>query len=80
MSMLTLSDTSTTDGGVKIGPGNSGGEENNFALVINGSSLVHALEPNLELLFLGVAEHCSGRLFTFLLVNKSADCFLYFQL
>ena len=31
-----------------------------FALVINGHSLVHALVPSLELLFLGVAEHCNS--------------------
>ena len=31
-----------------------------FALVVNGHSLVHALTPELERLFRGVAEHCSG--------------------
>merc|ERR1712088_38644 len=31
-----------------------------FALVVNGHSLVHALAPSLELLLLGVAEHCSA--------------------
>ena len=31
-----------------------------FALVVNGHSLVHALTPELERLFLGVAEHCTG--------------------
>jgi hypothetical protein len=33
-----------------------------FALVVNGHSLVHALTPELERLFLGVAEHCTGEL------------------
>jgi hypothetical protein len=32
-----------------------------FALVVNGHSLVHALTPELEKLFLGVAEHCTGK-------------------
>lgn len=32
--------------------------ENDFALVINGHSLVHALNPSLELLFLEVATKC----------------------
>jgi len=31
-----------------------------FALVINGHSLVYALQQDLELLFVGVAEHCSA--------------------
>ena len=31
-----------------------------FALVINGHSLVHALTPDMELAFLGVAEHCTA--------------------
>ena len=38
-------------------PGSLGGDE--FALVVNGHSLVYALGPELELLFLGVAEKCS---------------------
>ena len=33
-----------------------------FALVVNGHSLVHALTPELERLFLGVAEHCTGEI------------------
>ena len=35
-----------------------------FSLVISGQSLVHALRPDLELLFLGVAEHCNGKVLT----------------
>ena len=31
-----------------------------FALVINGHSLVHALDPNMELLFLDVASRCKA--------------------
>ena len=39
----------------------SGGEEGGgLALIINGHSLVHALSPELELVFLGVAEHCQS--------------------
>ena len=38
-------------------PVSLGGDE--FALVVNGHSLVYALGPELELLFLGVAEKCS---------------------
>jgi len=34
--------------------------DHGFALVINGHSLVHALKPDLELLFIGVAELCSA--------------------
>ena len=36
------------------------GPSGGFALVINGHSLVHALQPGMELVFLGVAEHCSS--------------------
>jgi hypothetical protein len=39
-------------------PFSIGGED--FALVVNGHSLVHALTPELELLFLGVAENCGS--------------------
>lgn len=39
------------------GGGSLGGDE--FALVVNGHSLVYALGPELELLFLSVAEKCS---------------------
>ena len=38
-------------------PVSLGGDE--FALVVNGHSLVYALGPELELLFLAVAEKCS---------------------
>src|SRR5690242_4616817 len=31
-----------------------------FALVINGHSLVHALQPRMELLFLDVASNCKA--------------------
>ena len=31
-----------------------------FAIVINGHSLVHALQPNMELLFLDVASNCQA--------------------
>ena len=31
-----------------------------YALVVNGHSLIHALSPSMEQLFLSVAEHCSG--------------------
>merc|ERR1711899_453799 len=40
------------------GGGSLGGDE--FALVVNGHSLVYALGPELELLFLSVAEKCSS--------------------
>ena len=39
-------------------PFSIGGED--FALVVNGHSLVHALTPELELLFLSVAENCGS--------------------
>ena len=52
VSMLTLSETTSLGEGAE-------GERPTFSLVINGHSLVHALTPGLELLFLGVAEHCS---------------------
>ena len=32
-----------------------------FALVVNGHSLVFALSERLELLFLAVAEQCTGK-------------------
>jgi hypothetical protein len=41
----------------------AGGYERNhltFALVINGHALAHALEPKLEDMLMGVAEHCSA--------------------
>ena len=38
-------------------PVSLGGDE--FALVVNGHSLVYALGPEIELLFLAVAEKCS---------------------
>ena len=31
-----------------------------YALVVNGHSLIHALSPSMEQLFLSVSEHCSG--------------------
>jgi len=31
-----------------------------YALVVNGHSLIHALSPSMEQLFLSVAEHCSA--------------------
>ena len=53
LSMRTLSVASTgADSLAEV----SGG----FALVINGHSLVHALTPDMELAFLGVAEHCTA--------------------
>ncbi|KAJ6220049.1 hypothetical protein RDWZM_005861 [Blomia tropicalis] len=36
------------------------GEFGGFALVINGHSLIHALDPKLELLFLDVASNCKA--------------------
>ena len=33
-----------------------------FALVLTGTALTHALHPDLELWFLGVAELCNGKL------------------
>ena len=35
-------------------------DKSGFALVINGHSLVHALSPDMELVLLGVAEHCGS--------------------
>ena len=61
VSMLTLSDASSYHDDLAE-------KESNyptFSLVINGHSLVHALGPSLELLFLGVAEHCNGKTFVF---------------
>ena len=59
VSMLTLSDASSFREMDYVNE-----KDNNyptFSLVINGQSLVHALRPDLELLFLGVAEHCNGK-------------------
>jgi hypothetical protein len=42
--------------GLSLGGEPTGG----LALIINGHSLVHALSPDLELVFLGVAEHCQS--------------------
>lgn len=77
MSMLTLSDASSlNEPGLSNGLNNGHHFHNGrnhrsmavdnypaFSLVINGHSLVHALSPSLELLFLGVAEHCNGNLY-----------------
>jgi len=52
ISMRTMSEPSLSEFGAEV----SGG----FALVINGHSLVHALTPDMELAFLGVAEHCAA--------------------
>ena len=38
---------------------NNGGD-GSFALVINGHSLVHALQPSMQLLYLGVASKCAA--------------------
>ena len=51
LSMRTLSEAGMSEDGDSAG---------GFALVINGHSLVHALTPDMELAFLGVAEHCSA--------------------
>ena len=70
---MTLSDASSLMGGeapvdgataahnMQKHAGHHGLDSNypEFSLVINGHSLVHALAPSLELLFLGVAEHCN---------------------
>ena len=55
VSMLTLSDTS-----LNYLEDKAEDQKSSFSLVINGHSLVHALNPALELLLLGVAEHCSS--------------------
>jgi len=52
LSMRTLSEASLPDSLI--------GEQAGLALVINGHSLVHALTPDMELAFLGVAEHCTS--------------------
>lgn len=39
---------------------NGGDTVSGFALVINGHSLVHALQPSMELLFLNVASQCKS--------------------
>ena len=44
------------------GQGHQEGQRSGFALVINGHSMVFALSEELELLFLSVAENCSGEL------------------
>lgn len=79
LSMLTLSDASSfnddaLDGNVLGGGPGGGGNNSNypaFSLVINGHSLIHALNPSLELLFLGVAEHCNGNYKNYFHVRKS---------
>merc|ERR1712223_794614 len=71
VSMMTLSDASSLMGGEAPVDGataahnmqkNHGPDPNypEFALVITGHSLVYALDHSLELLFLGVAEHCNS--------------------
>ena len=52
LSMRTMSDGSIAD--------TLGDSQGGFALVINGHSLEHALTPDMELMFLGVAEHCQA--------------------
>ena len=52
VSVRSVSEASVLEDGAEV----SGG----FALVINGHSLVHALTPDMELAFLGVAEHCTA--------------------
>ena len=52
-----LPPNSTVSSPTPFSIGSSGGNE--FALVVNGHSLVYALTPDLELLFLNVAENCS---------------------
>ncbi|XP_023324671.1 phospholipid-transporting ATPase ID [Eurytemora carolleeae] len=52
ISMRTFSDGSIAESLGERGP--------DLALVVNGHSLVYALQPDLELLFLGVAEHCTA--------------------
>ena len=52
LSMRTLSAASVAETVPEVAGG--------FALVINGHSLVHALTPDMELAFLGVAEHCTA--------------------
>ena len=75
---MTLSDASSLMGGEAPVDGataahnmqkNHGPDPNypEFALVITGHSLVHALAPSLELLFLGVAEHCNCKFHFFIL-------------
>ena len=71
VSMLTLSDASSFREMDYVNE-----KDNNyptFSLVINGQSLVHALRPDLELLFLGVAEHCNGKFFS----NKTEKMLLF---
>merc|ERR1719348_1444823 len=53
--MRTMSEASLQESLGVPGEGGAG-----FALVINGHSLVHALTPDMELAFLGVAEHCTS--------------------
>ena len=69
LSMLTLSDASSYNGTGEEGLGRDQVDPNYpaFSLVINGHSLLHALSPTLELLFLGVAEHCSGNFFSIII-------------
>ena len=60
VSMLTLSDASSFREMDLVNEKDNTGYPT-FSLVISGQSLVHALRPDLELLFLGVAEHCNGK-------------------
>ena len=63
VSMMTLSDdASSYNQDLEANDKDSTGYPS-FSLVISGQSLVHALRPDLELLFLGVAEHCNGTFF-----------------
>ena len=56
LSMKTFSAAGSLRG-TSLGGCEEGG---GLALIINGHSLVHALTPELELVFLGVAEHCQS--------------------
>lgn len=50
---------SSPKGGEELSP-----EDNirsGFALIVTGAALTYALEPELELWFLGVAELCNGK-------------------
>ena len=94
VSMMTLSDASSLMGGeasvdgataahnMQKHAGHHGLDSNypEFSLVINGHSLVHALAPSLELLFLGVAEHCNCKFSYFFSKYEPEFRFFFFFL
>ena len=74
--MLTLSDASSFREMDLVNEKDNTGYPT-FSLVISGQSLVHALRPDLELLFLGVAEHCNGKFQVWKVFREKNDDFIF---